>query len=417
MSKQIYAGLEIADHEIRLIVGEFLNTRLNILRVERVDCDGLSAKGIKDKDALIDAIKKALENVKNNLGLPVTKVILSVPSVNVSKTSVKENVPLNSVNKMATYKDIRRGISNGMRHVTVPDGSAIVQVNCVKYYCNGISSRRAPIDESLDDLSILMDVYFADKKFLYDLALVVEQCGLTIMQLFLDGFAIGKEASLFVQSMDKYVILLDGQYYNTKLSLFSDGRLQNFISLPIGMQSFVEALQEKYRIDFKYASRLIKYNVRLNADVLSSQTAYVWSEDDKTLTINEQQIYDAIKPKVDAWVDMVKETIDPILQAGKASVVISDDIGEMQGVVDLLNNKLDCEVKVYAPETLGVRNSCLTSCVGLFYAYKDLLDINGRADASVDIATFNKLMDIKTVEAKEQTITGKLKSVLLKEKK
>lgn len=28
MSKQIYAGLEVADHEVRLIVGEFYNTRL-----------------------------------------------------------------------------------------------------------------------------------------------------------------------------------------------------------------------------------------------------------------------------------------------------------------------------------------------------------------------------------------------------
>ena len=34
--KQIHASVEIADHEIRLVVGEFHENHLNILRVERV---------------------------------------------------------------------------------------------------------------------------------------------------------------------------------------------------------------------------------------------------------------------------------------------------------------------------------------------------------------------------------------------
>ena len=33
--KEIYAALEIADHEVRLVVGEMVDSRLNILRVER----------------------------------------------------------------------------------------------------------------------------------------------------------------------------------------------------------------------------------------------------------------------------------------------------------------------------------------------------------------------------------------------
>lgn len=36
MDKQIFAALEIADHEVRLLVGEFFNTRFNIIKVERV---------------------------------------------------------------------------------------------------------------------------------------------------------------------------------------------------------------------------------------------------------------------------------------------------------------------------------------------------------------------------------------------
>ena len=417
MSKQIYAGLEVADHEVRLIVGEFYNTRLNILKVERVDCDGVKADRISDKTAVSESIKLALANVEKNLGIPVKKVILSIPGVNVSRAHIKEKVALNSVNKQATYHDIRRAMSAAMRHVNVPNNCEIVQVSCVKYYCNGISTRRCPIDETLDDLSILMDVYFADRNFMYDLVSSVENAGVSVMSIFLDGYAIGKEAALFEQSMDKYIILLDGQYHTTRLSLFSDGRLVNFMTLPLGLESMVEALDQRYHLGSKAATRLIKYNVRLNAELRSNQTCYVWADGDTTRTISEKAIFECIETPLKQWLEMVKKSIDPILSAGKAVVIISNDMAELQGISDCLSDTVDNEVKTYAPETLGIRNPSLTTAAGLFYAYKDLLEINGRNDASVDVNTFARLVDIRSDEFKEMTITNKLRNALLQGKK
>lgn len=417
MSKQIYAGLEVADHEIRLIVGEFFNTRLNILKVERVDCEAVDANQIHNKDALIEAIRKGLQNVEKNIGLPVTKVILSIPSVKVQRYHVKEKVQLNSVNKVATYRDIRKAMSAGMKHVDVPKDRAIVQVNCVKFYCNGIATRRCPIDETLDDLSVLMDIYAADKQYLFDLVSCVENSGLKVIELFLDGFAIGKEAALFEQSMDKYIILLDGQHYSTKMSLFYEGRLINFMNIPMGMEALIEALDSQYHIGFKAASRLIKYNVRLNAEVLSTQTNYVWAVNEKTHTLNEKLIYEAIKEKVDQWANMIHQAVEPIVSAGKSMIVLTNDMAEVQGISDVLSDTINCEVKTYAPETLGIRSPSLTSCAGLFYAYKDLLEINGRNENSVDVATFARIVDLRSEEFKEMTITNKLRNVLLQGKK
>ena len=42
--KEIYAALEIADHEVRLVVGEMFDSRLNILRVERAAGGGVEKK-------------------------------------------------------------------------------------------------------------------------------------------------------------------------------------------------------------------------------------------------------------------------------------------------------------------------------------------------------------------------------------
>ncbi len=57
--KQIFAALEIADHEVRLVVGEFHETRFNILRVERVKTTGIINKVVVDEQNIVNAVMKA----------------------------------------------------------------------------------------------------------------------------------------------------------------------------------------------------------------------------------------------------------------------------------------------------------------------------------------------------------------------
>ena len=65
--KKIYATLEIVSHEVRLVVGEFFNTRFQIFQVVRIPCQGMSYTGVENQDALVNAIHKALQQVKEKL--------------------------------------------------------------------------------------------------------------------------------------------------------------------------------------------------------------------------------------------------------------------------------------------------------------------------------------------------------------
>ena len=62
MDKQIFAALEIADHEVRLLVGEFFNTRFNIIKVERVPVAGVQLHQLSEPNEVVKAIRRAAEN-------------------------------------------------------------------------------------------------------------------------------------------------------------------------------------------------------------------------------------------------------------------------------------------------------------------------------------------------------------------
>ena len=66
-NKQILAALEIADHELRLIVGEFFNTRFNVIKVERVQCSGVESGQIIDSPLVSETIKKMVASASEKM--------------------------------------------------------------------------------------------------------------------------------------------------------------------------------------------------------------------------------------------------------------------------------------------------------------------------------------------------------------
>ena len=89
-NKQIFAAVEITDHEVRLIVGEFFNTRFNIIKVERVPVSGLSGNAVTDETAVIEAVRKAAADAEKMIGAPAKKAILRLPPVP-SRLSVRRS--------------------------------------------------------------------------------------------------------------------------------------------------------------------------------------------------------------------------------------------------------------------------------------------------------------------------------------
>ena len=92
--KKVYATLEIADQEIRLIVLEIFEGRNNVLRVERVHCSGVQNQKIIDEAAVVKAIQEACKNAQSALGFRIERVLLAIPSINVQRCSQKIHVQI-----------------------------------------------------------------------------------------------------------------------------------------------------------------------------------------------------------------------------------------------------------------------------------------------------------------------------------
>ncbi|MBR3343495.1 MAG: cell division protein FtsA [Solobacterium sp.] len=418
--KQIFAALEAVDHEVRLIVGEFFNTRFNIIKVERTPIEGFTGGVITDPEAVVKGIKTAAHDAAKMIGADIEKVIVAMPSFGMKRYSVKSTVPVTGIDGAVTVEDIREAVRKA-QSINIGKDLALIQTVCVKYTVNGITSRRIPTGEKANALTVDIDLLCADRQLSFDIVTCVEQAGLQVIDIFPDVFAVAKEAALFEQAVDQNVIVLKMERSSTTLGLLSKGRLTTCIVEPQGVGTIGKAVEEKYGLNSDVCAELVKYSARLNEKVNSTNPVYIWADaDGGTQKINEQQLCDCIRGNVEKWLNDMQKLCQPILQAGPTAVIITGEGGEMQGLKDLLQKKLGCEVRNYIPDTLGGRNAGLTACLGLFYAFKDKQPITGFTENSLDMDAFMDAVSYRgreTTGNPEDTITKKLKGILFDGKK
>ena len=403
----LHVALEIADHEIRFAIGQFYNTRLNILKVERVPTSGVLGAQIIDQASVVASVKAASLHVQETLGLPLKRVVLALPSLATHRYSRRIELDIDG---QVTLNDIQRAFKEALK-TKLPEHEELINVFVTKSLVNGITMRRLPINEVCDHLMVDVDLICADKDLVYRYAQTVEKAGLEISEISLDSYAFGKEAALFEKSLEQYIISLKVERQTSTLSLFAKGKLMSSEVLDLGTHQMIESIATTFHVSSDIADRLLHHNIRLGLDHYPITPIYLWSSDGKTLTVNEHEVASAIQKPLDSWIVAIKQAVLPILASASAKIVLYGESAEINGLDTLLAKACECECELYIPSTLGLRSSSLSSVAGLFYVVKDQSNLR-YYESGVDMLAFEAMMTHQPTETTtEDTLSGKIKGL------
>lgn len=414
--KEIYASIEIADHEIRLVVGEFYETRFNILRVEKVEVKGIVHKVIEDEQSVVNGIIKAVKNVESALGFRIERVLAAIPSVQVVRHNKKVSIIPEASSKRIRLSDIQKGLNQAISFR--PEAELeLVNVGCIKYVSNGITSRKAPIDEVSDVLIMNVDLLYADKEIVYSYARCIEKAGLEIMDICLDSYAAAQEAAVFEQTVDKFVILVNLARQNTTLSLFSHGKLMNCEVLDEGYGKWLHEFHLEYGLSENVSFRLLQNTCTFDINKAKDSIIYIWSQANEQKQISEKDVCSIVSPMVEQWIQTINEACAPIIENGDVRYLVSGEGCEILSIADKLS-LLNCSSQMYIPQTIGARDCAFVVCLGLFYSWKEQQSIRQDDRISCDMNNVENALHITSMKATsdEGGFTRKLKSILLNDK-
>lgn len=406
MEKQIIAALEIADHEVRLLVGQFFNGRLNILKVERVAHKGIVGYSIISESIVVEAIKKAVGNASRNLGVVIESVILMVPGIHMKRVSKQLNIPISG---RVSEIDIRHAYQE-LIHSGSPDSYILTNVLFSKYFINGSSTRKMPLNERCDRLTIEADCYYGKQSIIFPYVGCVESSGLRIIDIVLDDIAFAKESSLLEASIDKPIIALTFSEQLTKFTLYHQGSLLSNDFVEFGFGKFMKKLENSLRIPHDVVHGLIYHNLDLMNQNPLEDPIFIWSTKSTSHTLSQKELLEILYDDIKAFIEDIADRISPIKEIGSPKIVITGDASEVKDLDQLIQVVSEIDTYAYRSTSFGVKDRGLASLVGAFYYYKDLAIYRTDSLSSVSEEEFkNVVLQNSNREFEEETLTTKLK--------
>ena len=416
-NKQILAALQIESNEVRLIVGEIFNTRLNTLKRECVPCKGMDGLRIVDPKTVAKAVREAANNIQSHFGVAIESVLLAIPAYRFKKETRSFSKVIDNVDGKISADDIRDIYQKALA-VNVGRDYEIVNVTSNMFKTNGIVYRKMPIGEPCDVLEADVDLLCCDKMTTYDYASVVELAGLKIVDVCLDNYALCKEAALFEQNLRNYTLLIQMEKDHSQFSLVYDGKIAISENENLGYSTLSRAISERFRLPDRHSSALLLKHDIVNRKEFNYRPIYSWTAGGITNTISNRELYDSVQEKLQYLVKDFSKLCGPILARENTSVIICGDGAEITGIEEVFANKFNRPVKCYYPETLGARGAKWAVDLGMFYAYIDQQVIHQDFKSSLDILHYQQNMRKRVHNAeKEEGFTARLKKMLFTNQK
>lgn len=403
--KKIYVSLQMSDNEIKLLVGEYFNTRFNIIKSVRSKSMAFNGFRIADKELLVQDIKKVVEEASSKIGANIEKVILVLPSYNFKRFPLRSSVVTSD--GVLKKQDIARAISNSLNTNIDYD---VMMVNSVvnKYTINGISSRRLPEKELCNEALVDIDLLCCDKQMAYEYVEAVESAGLKVLDICLNTYAICKEASLIEESLKKNVILLDINMHETYLTFLSKGKHMSTEVIFEGLNQMVDKVKNINNIPYSDVVKLIKYSVDFNSKYPDN---IVYNSNDFSLSVDK--LNSIVKEELDSFSNKLVAMCKPIIDQGDTLIVITGQGQSMKPLVDNIKLLSKTELKEYYPETVGVRDSSLTSLYGSFVVYKEIANLNNINVNCIDLLEYDNVIETKKLDVEGESITTKIKNLFI----
>lgn len=367
--KQVYSVLELSDHELKLLVCEFVEGRLNVLYKNRLAIHGIINNVIVKRNDVIASIVNLIAKAQETLNFSIDRILLSIPAVNLKNVTKRVNVFVDSSDRKITIDHIKSGVSELL---DMQDEERIpVNIGSVRYITNGIISRKMPLFETSDVLVVSADVLHASKEIVYSYISCVEEAGLEVMDICLDSFAAAEETSIVRKMDSKYVIGLKLERTSTTLTLFEKDRILNSQIIPRGYSDFIVRFLDEHELKPEVIFRLIKNNIPFDSKKSDEQKVFAYQKSEGTQVIlSKLEVTKLIENEVRDYVEYIKEVCSGIIEAGDTKIVIYGDGSDFDGINDILDLFL-VPTTNYIPDILGARESAFTSMLGIFYVWNE----------------------------------------------
>lgn len=377
--RKIFTALDIGSNTIKVVVGEFIGTKLNILSAVKVTSRGYVNNYILDKEALISRIKEAISKTEEELNIKIRKVILNVPTYNLDfkltdgRVELEENV-VKSNDIVRLLQDVSKNKIDHKNELicTLPIMFKVDDEETIN-----------PYGKHGNILYVKSILVSTDKKTIYDLATIVNSCNLDIIDITTTGLV--DYYNFKSKELDtKNIAIVNLGSTTTNISIFSKGIFINNKIIDNGgfyIDKEIASVYNLKRNETEYLKEKLALAVINNAD--EKETITLTNKNGEEITVNQYELSKIVSEKMDNLLKIIKKNINLLTKKEISYIIITGGLSEIKDINLLINNVFNKNGKIGKINNLGARDNSYSVALGMLKYFNSKLLLRNREFSSL----------------------------------
>ena len=404
--RKIYSALDIGSSFIKLVVGEFINGKLNILCAIKKESKGFKCNQITNEESLIKSINSVLNEASEMLNFKITKMIVNMPTDYNEFILSDSTIPVTSEDGIVQSSDILKVLQNASIDRIKANDELIANVPIM--FQVGDEETAAPFGKRGKTISVKSILVATDKKKVYDLIKLLEKCEIEVLDITTTGLV--DYYNFKNQDMNnKNAVVVNMGGTTTNISIFSKGIYINNVTLDIGGESIDKEIAINYNLSKKEAINL-KNNLAVAdiKDASKTETMLVTNNDGKEVTINQYDLSILVIKKLEEILKNIKKNINYLTKKEISYIIITGGLSELKDIASVLN-KIFNNVQIGYINELGARDASFSVSIGMIKYFKEKLDLREKDFGMPSDENIESMMNNNSkIKVAEDTILGKV---------
>ncbi len=403
--RKIIASLDIGDSSIKLVVGEIVKQRLNILACIDIPSRGVKNGFIVNPESAIESLKDCFKKAEENIGLKIKKVLISVPSNGALYYLLEGAISLNPENSISG-QDIMQVMQSTV-YKKIPEGQEIVSILPSKFRINDTEVVDNPLGMKGEKLATKVVAITVPRKNVEIIIRCLEKMDVKVFDIALNPLGD------FYEFKDKVDANLVGATINigssiTEVAIFNRGILTNSEVINMGGKNIDKDLSYVYKIRPEEA-RYIKETIALaDKNMASSNEAIIVENlNGEKVKINQYDASEIVMSRLAEILKLAKKQINLLTKKEISYIIIAGGTTEI-GEFKFLAEQIFKNVYVGNISEIGARNNIYSSAVGLIKYYDSRLRLRNKDFSIFTVEEQEELSGYKKININENSILGKI---------
>lgn len=405
--RKIMASLDIGNHTIKLVVGEIVKGKLNVLACVDTPARGIKKGFVVNPESAIEALEDIFKRAQEQIGLSIKKVIVSVPSNGLECFLSEGYTSINNEEKIITSNDIIRSLQAAVYN-KIMDNRELVTILPTKFLVNDSIVSDSPLAMHAEKLKVKAVVVTVPKKNVTPIVKCLEKINVEVVDVTIGALGDYYEFKNNKNSNEIGAVINIGAS-KTSVAIFNRGIITNCEVIDIGGDNIDYDLGYVYKINRENAL-FIKETIALADKNIAqvNEAIIVENKNGDKIKVNQYSASEIVMSRLEEILNLAKKQINLLTKKQISYIIVTGGVTETAEFKNILEYVFKNAILGEVHE-IGARHNKFATAIGLIKYYDSRLKLRNRDFSIFSIEEQEELSGIhKKVNISENSILGKL---------